>query len=497
MVIFQDEDNLLFDVTDITHETMRSAAKDRKNKSKKGVSEAGDTETQVSHSCLDLIVSSPNLQLANRMLDIVPIQQIVDGYWSTYQWVYGVLMVIHVVYMSLLSAFAIPLIRDVSNSTQPSGTEENSPDAFPYVLFLLWPATLILFEMYYACANTFRSFRKENIHSYEQGRQSKNICSRAFRSLFRFVVRYLAHITAIVFSILIIVWFILYLDSDTSQAHVLSVGMVLGWLYTIVFTQGFRNFHSFTIMLKNIIIRDITRFLFMYLLVLFAFSFAFQCIFALVKVVNDEYSNPASIFFLTFNMMIGMGDIFYEGFDDDYENDDKKYSGTFLKVLYLVYIILTTVILLNLLIAMMTDSYQAVKRKEGTTWRVGSVQLAIEIEKSMPFLPKFFKGVGIKSSPLHYDRVRESWIMTLPKLEVTSVKKQLQQDVASEAIRRLESELHEMKAGYNYLNDRLDTLMGSSKQHEMAFSKAFGTGIRYRRNSLKGENNPDNFRIKY
>ncbi len=484
-------------MTDITHETMRNTGKSRKTNTKP-TSESGEIETQGSHSCLDLIVSSPNLRLANRMLDIVPIQQIVDGYWSTYQWVYGVLMVIHVVYMSLLSAFAIPLINDVSNSTQSqsSSTEDNDPDAFPYVLFLLWPAVLLLFEMYYACANTFRSFGKEKIRSHEQGRQSENVCSRAFKYIFRFVVRYLAHITAILFSVLIIVWFILYLDSDTSQAHVLSVGMVLGWLYTIVFTQGFRNFHSFTIMLKNIIIRDITRFLFMYLLVLFAFSFAFQCIFALVKVVDNEYSNPASIFFLTFNMMIGMGDIFYEGFDDDYDNADKTSSGTFLKVLYLIYIILTTIILLNLLIAMLTDSYQAVKRKEGTTWRVGSVQLAIEIEKSMPFLPKFFKGVGIKSSPLHFDSVRQSWIMTLPKIEVTSVKQQLPRDMASEAIRRLESELHEMKSGYNYLNEKIDSLMAGSKD-DAAFAKAFGKGMRYRRNSLKGENNTDNFRIKY
>merc|ERR1719411_702369 len=62
---------------------------------------------------------------------------------------------------------------------------------------------------------------------------------------------------------------------------------------------------------------------------------------------------------------------------------------------------------------MMSDSYSDVVSKEGTTWRVSSVKLALYIEKSMPFLPAFFKLIQIKKIPMKQDEKSGRWIMML------------------------------------------------------------------------------------
>ncbi len=458
--VFQDEFNFIFDVTDLTHETMADMIQP-KDKKQSRVSPSNNKVSAVSlgeaiqqdkttQSCLDLIVACPNLQMANQMLDIIPIQQIVSDYWSAYQWIYGVLMLVHLIYMSLLSAYGIPLVKETVDTK-----------AWPYVLFLFWPIVLLVFEIYYFSINILHFCSKRNNQNRELKNQGQSSVSRILNSIFRILMRYLAHFTSLVFSILVITWFSLYYTKNDYQAHILAVALVLGWLYTIAFTDGFETVHAFTIMLKKIIIRDMTRFIFLYLLVLFAFALAFQCLFSIAPNVEAQYPTAWSTFFVTFNMMIGMGEIFYDEFDDDYAAAERKDSATFVKILYLFYILLTTVILLNLLIAMMTDSYVAVKSREGTTWRVGSVQLAIEIEKNMPFLPRFFKFVGIKHNPLYYDPDTKRWMMSISK-QVVSFKKDLTRETAMEAIARLEKEIREMKVQYNDINDNIQLLMEKS-----------------------------------
>ena len=466
--VFQKEKDFLFDVTDLTHETMADSNLSKEKKASRvsptGVSKATlDSSEKTSYSCLDLIVRSPNLLVASQMLDIIPVQQIVGDYWSAYQWMYGTIMVVHLVYMSLLSAYAIPLIND------------EDPNIWPHVFFLTWPCGFLLFEFYFFVVSIITKCRKRDIQTKLSVQSQGNIISQTFDRLLNWLISNLSHITALLFSSLVITWFVLYLTSTpTKQAYVLAVALIIGWMHTIAFTEGFESVHAFTIMLKNIIIRDMTRFLFLYLLVMFGFALAFECFFSLPgSTLSESYPDAWSIYFVTFNMMIGMGDIFDE-------NLDSHPNSTFIKVLYLFYIILTTVILLNLLIAMMTDSYAAVKAREGTTWRVGSVRLAVDLEKSMPFLPKVFKFLGIKHNPLHFDPDTKRWMMTIPKQAVIFNKERIR-DNAIEAISRLERELREMKLQYSDISERIAVLMDKAYERPSSARPISGKPARLRR----------------
>ncbi len=468
--VLKDGKNGIIDVTNLTHGTMKNASQATRTK-KLSVSKRKtqpldmnygkqQSQEELNKSCLDLIVACPNLHKANQMLDIVPIKQIVRNYWSVYQWIYGILMVVHVTFMSLFSAYGIPLIK-----------ETNDTKIWPYITFLLWPIMLLIFEGYYMVASVLHFCRTK---SKSSDKTRKMWISSSVKGIIGISWKHLSHITSCIFSTLVIVWFILYYTKNSYQAHILAIVMVFGWLYTIVFTDGFETVHAFTIMLKKIIIRDMTRFIFLYCLVLFAFSLAFQCLFSIAERVEDNFPTEWSTFFVSFNMMIGMDTIFYESFDDDYAAAGREHSATFVKLLYLVYILLTTVILLNLLIAMMTDSYSAVTATEGTTWRVGSVQLAIEIEKNMPFLPKFFKLIGVKQNPEYYDEEKQRWMMSIPRQEV-SLKNTAGKKNAFEAIRSLEKEIRDMKNQQDDMNDRIQMLM--ERSYEQNSSSRPGTAM--------------------
>lgn len=137
------------------------------------------------------------------------------------------------------------------------------------------------------------------------------------------------------------------------------------------------------------IIRDSLRFLIVYLFVILGFGFAFHVLFQVSDDIVSDYPTPADTLFLTFNMMIGMGELFDGNFESNMAAVER--TAVYAKVLYLFYIILSTIILLNLLIAMMNDSYSMILNQNTIMWRIESVSMGVEIEEVVPFTGKFSK----------------------------------------------------------------------------------------------------------
>ena len=95
--------------------------------------------------------------------------------------------------------------------------------------------------------------------------------------------------------------------------------------------------------------------------------------------------------------MIGMGEIF----NDEFKIAISPFGRTtYLMVMYLIYMILSTILLLNLLIAMMNDSYESMLEQQGVTWRVESVQLVVDIEKTVPILSTLLSSIAFRKNPL-------------------------------------------------------------------------------------------------
>ncbi len=475
--MFREHTEYQFDITSITPDTHPSSGSKEQSlnmmvpeswsQSSSSVSplKTEDSDDIIKQSCLELIVHSENIQVANAMLDIIPIQHIVRDYWNAYQYIYGALMLVHLLNMGLFSAYSIPLLSSATlpvNITLTRGS--TTIHAFPYGLFLIWPLTLLLYEMYYILNTVYHSCKKLDgiCKVFSDKRKPKGVLS-LIGNLILLVIDYLSHVSCVSFACLVIAWYILYLLGNIYQVHILATALIVGWLFSVVFTAGFEAVHSFSIMVKNVIIRDMTRFLFLYLFVLFAFSFAFEALFYLSDDMRGQYPSIWHMFFVVFNMMIGMGEIFSEDFDTIFSNLGLLNVGQYARFVYIFYIVLTTIILLNLLIAMMTDSYAAVKAREGTTWRVGSIQLAIQLERAMPFIPKFFIFIGIKKNPVTFDVDTKRWLMHIPESEI-NLYRQVRTTETMKALGRLEKEMSHLRATMLELAEKVD-ILSSTMDH--------------------------------
>ncbi|CAL1526616.1 unnamed protein product [Lymnaea stagnalis] len=176
--------------------------------------------------------------------------------------------------------------------------------------------------------------------------------------------------------------------------YFLAIALCIGWMFTISLTRGFKVINYFWRLIQIMIIRDVLKFLFIYLFVLLAFTFAFHALFQVSATLSDLYPNPVYTVFLMFNMLIGMEYVFEYGVVDEGLSSLSR-STLFMKILYVIYMVLATIVLLNLLIAMMNGSYQEILRKQTQTWRIESVKLGVDVERIMPLTFPMFSKVKI------------------------------------------------------------------------------------------------------
>jgi len=265
---------------------------------------------------------------------------------------------------------------------------------------------------------------------------------------------YLAQLSALAFGATAIVWYALYRCGTTAHVYVevVSVVFVLGWMFTLQFTKGFQTMHAFSIMLKYIVLRDITRFLVMYVFVLLGFGFAFHALFQLSPAIAESLGSPFNTLFTAFNVMLGMGDSPIDSsFDATYEASGG--DPTFVKWVYILYVAISTIILLSLLIAMMTDTFTDIKSKEATTWQVGSLRLALHIERTMPFLRNAVCCSGRDS--VTYDAELLRWMMSTGLVGVAGGR------AAAAAARSKDESIDELLKVVHRLDNKLDHLQNA------------------------------------
>ena len=202
------------------------------------VSTSARGSSQKPLSCLELIVNNRQEEQAEDVLAIYPFCDLVRNYWVLCRRVYNVFLLIHIVFMTLFSVYAMPTtefvatrfdLPVVNNSSSFDGSSEFRPDTVPlYGLFLLWPVVVCFMELldliefcyraYHDAARSGRRKRKgdgEEVYSDEvvvkPGQLTKLL---AVGRLLMFGFDYLSNISALAFSSSVIAWLVLYRPYD-------------------------------------------------------------------------------------------------------------------------------------------------------------------------------------------------------------------------------------------------------------------------------------------
>ncbi|CAJ1064394.1 transient receptor potential cation channel subfamily V member 1 [Xyrichtys novacula] len=186
----------------------------------------------------------------------------------------------------------------------------------------------------------------------------------------------------------------LYLLGLKQYLGFLVLCLALSWVNLLYFSRGDRHMGIYSIMIQKMILSDILRFLFVYMVFLFGFSAAVVTLLIeppeknetkkgriFVPLDDDELCvkpSFANISFTTlqlFKFTIGMGDM---EFIQQYEYREVFY------VLLIGYIILTYILLLNMLIALMNRTVEKTTMESTSIWKLQRAITILDMERRLP-----------------------------------------------------------------------------------------------------------------
>ncbi|CAI4222328.1 unnamed protein product [Auanema sp. JU1783] len=144
---------------------------------------------------------------------------------------------------------------------------------------------------------------------------------------------------------------------DEMEDIVMSITILLTAVKFLFFARGFKSVGPFVLMLYKIIIRDLMRFFLIYLVIVVGFSQAFYIIFLGYKKkytgnIRDRniMGNIAESYVRMFIMSLTEFSVFFQ----QLEECEHTMIG---KITFVIYMLLVTLLLINMLIAMMTNTY--------------------------------------------------------------------------------------------------------------------------------------------
>ncbi|XP_060548420.1 transient receptor potential cation channel subfamily V member 2-like [Pantherophis guttatus] len=162
--------------------------------------------------------------------------------------------------------------------------------------------------------------------------------------------------------------------------------LLLGWVNLLYYTRGFQQIGISIVMIQEAVLRDLFHFLIAYFVLLFGFATALVVLtggtshsarnasLPLSDDLKDQavYSGLFQTTLLLFKFTIGMGDLEY------HENLKHSYA-TMLMVL--LFVIVTYILLLNMLIALMSNTVTNVSERSQSIWQLQRAITILEMEK--------------------------------------------------------------------------------------------------------------------
>ncbi|CAF0946381.1 unnamed protein product, partial [Didymodactylos carnosus] len=149
----------------------------------------------------------------------------------------------------------------------------------------------------------------------------------------------------------------------------LAMASIAGWGYMLFFVMAFRLTGPFIVMISEMLCNDVLRFCIIYMVFLAGFSQAFFVLFNF-----NGFSGFLESVKQCFLGMLGDFDI------DTYAQTTFQYVSVGLLI---VYVVVVTILLLNLLIAMMGDTYGNVIEGATQIWHLERARIVYAIENEM------------------------------------------------------------------------------------------------------------------
>ncbi|XP_048398512.1 transient receptor potential cation channel subfamily V member 6-like isoform X2 [Stegostoma tigrinum] len=191
------------------------------------------------------------------------------------------------------------------------------------------------------------------------------------------------------YSLLIAVAVIMRIHADAGEAVPISFALIIGWCNTIYFARGFKTFGKFSIIIQKLIFGDFMHWCCLVFICIIGFTFAFYLMFQTLNLADYPYFRDFSMTLRTiFELMMGLMDI---------PLPYNKPTPNNIYIAYVMFMLFVYLLLLNLLIAMMDDTYWRIAPETEELWKIQIAATILLLEQRMPAFLKIRSGVPGRS----------------------------------------------------------------------------------------------------
>ncbi|XP_060599931.1 transient receptor potential cation channel subfamily V member 6-like [Ruditapes philippinarum] len=333
-------------------------------------------------------------------VDFIPVQDVIREKWKSYKSRFIGWFILHLIFMSLLSVASVyrsKLSGPVSINKQADFAYIVTRNAFVTVVSVFGSLLGLVYLVMEIARLSYSRF---------QYRTSRVFIKRFFRHFNTPYSNMIFRIYFGLFSLLLIIDCVLASTEASGsfsgyENYCLIFAVIIGWYLVMFFLQTFRAFSIFTVLIQKAIL-DMLKFALVMTFFLVAFSVAMYMIMQGANTEEDDFHNFSTTMLKMLTIMLGLGElgILFQA--------RHPYLAIFVFVLF---VLLTTILLLNALIAMMSNSCTDLMNNYGG---LVAAKLHCRLQKLsvILFLEGFFprglcKEVGIKKKKHRY--VSNEW----------------------------------------------------------------------------------------
>nr|XP_034995206.1 transient receptor potential cation channel subfamily V member 2-like isoform X1 [Zootoca vivipara]XP_034995207.1 transient receptor potential cation channel subfamily V member 2-like isoform X1 [Zootoca vivipara]XP_034995209.1 transient receptor potential cation channel subfamily V member 2-like isoform X1 [Zootoca vivipara] len=314
------------------------------------------------NSVLDILAYSSDTPKRYKMVVLEPINKLLQSKWDSFAAMrFYISFFSYVVFMSVFSAVAYhrPL-----EGKPPFPVSNAAGD----VLWLIGQVIVLIGGVYLLVAQT--------IYLWRRRLSLKSLLQDGYIEIFLLLQ-----------SVTLLVSAVMYLAGLEDYVPWMVSSLLLGWINLLYYMRGFQQTGIYIVMIHKAILRDLFHFLMVYLIFLFGFSTALVILTGEApqpvqngsSLINGDgkdqvkYAGLLQTSLELFKFTIGMGELEFQ------ENLKFNY---FVMLLLLFYVIMTYILLLNMLIALMSETVTKLSGYSQGVWKLQRAIAIMELEKN-------------------------------------------------------------------------------------------------------------------
>ncbi|XP_073524134.1 transient receptor potential cation channel subfamily V member 3 [Phyllobates terribilis] len=314
-----------------------------------------DIDTCSRNSILEIVVYNTSIDNRHELLALEPLHTLLQMKWKKFAR--------YMFFLSFLLSFMYNVVLTLVCYYRPRGEQAQYPLSLTYDRGWLQ----LVGQMFIIVCATYLMIKEGVVIFLVRSSDLRSVLSDAW-----------FHVLFFIQAILVITSVFCYLFGVKEYLAFLVLAMALGWANMLYYTRGFQSLGIYSVMIQKVILNDVLKFLFVYILFLFGFGVALASLIENCAADDDEcsaYKSFSTAIVELFKLTIGLGDLEMQ--------HDSKFPVLSL-LLLIAYVILTFVLLLNMLIALMGETVEKISKESEHIWRIQRARTILEFEKSLP-----------------------------------------------------------------------------------------------------------------